>query len=155
MKKMISIVLGIAVLCFAVSSMAFDIPTGGSSAAEKAKDIGTEVAKKGIEKGLNDKLSKENCAFKDGSAVDPADIQCKSGSIDDVIKYVNDWHNGLEGTIASDFNLTVKVGGGDTTVSSRQSKLQTKVDGKMNYWDNIVRRSGDSDNAVKLSVSVK
>lgn len=155
MKKLFASLLGIALLCFAVKSWAFDIPTGGSSGAAKAKSVTTEVAKKGMEKGLNDKLSNENCTFKDDNTVDPTDIQCKSGSIDNVITYVNHWHNGLEGTIARDFNLTVKVGGNDTAISSRQSRLQSKVDGKMNYWDNIVRRSGNTDNAVKLSVQVK
>ncbi|MBI2340167.1 MAG: hypothetical protein HYU99_07385 [Deltaproteobacteria bacterium] len=155
MKKLLLSLLGIAIFCFAVKAMAFDIPTGGSSEAAKVKEVATEVAKKGIEKGLNDKLSKENCAFSSDSSVEPSEIQCKSGSLDSVIKYVNDWHNGLEGTISSDFNLTVKVSGTDKTVASRQNKLQTKIDGKMNYWDNIVRQSGDSDNMVKLSVSVK
>ena len=155
MKKMFASLLGITVLCFAVKSMAFDIPTGGSSAANKAKAVTTEVAKKGIEKGLNDKLSKEACTYANDAGEEPSDIQCKSGTIDTVINYVNDWHNGLEGTISSDFNLTVTVNGKSEVISSRTGSLQRKVDSKMNYWDNIVRSGGDSDNNVGLKVQVK
>ena len=150
MKKLFASLLGIAVLCFAVKSMAFDIPTGGSSEAAKVKQVTKEVVKEVTTAAINDKLKKENCAFVAGKQ---DATTCDLGKI---LGYLTEWKKGLETSgVTQDFDIHVEASAPENydLASKRVGFVESKLKTRVSYWDWYSNASTTNGDKIKIWIT--
>lgn len=118
------------------------------------KEVAKTVAKKGIEKSINDKLAKKNCAFTGATKKDPVgSINC---DLNGIISELKNWHDGLEATISNDFDINIEASHetDSTTAYNRATKVQNTIKQKINYWDYNVTSVTANGDKVRIWISV-
>lgn len=147
-------VVGLAtVLALAgASAQAGMINIGSGGVKVDAKEVTKTVAKKGLEKALNDKLAKKNCQF-NATKKDPVgELSCDLGGI---ISELKNWHDGLEATVASDFDIHITTSHptDQSIANQRLDKVHKTVKSKISYWDYQIEAVTDNGDAAKIWVS--
>lgn len=128
-----------------------NIGSGGINV--NTKEVAKTVAKKGLEKAINDKMAKKNCHFVATKKDKVGTISC---DINGIISELKNWHDGLEASIASDFDIHVESSHPtDSTIASqRATKVQSSLKSKVSWWDyesTYITTNGDN---VKIWISV-
>lgn len=144
MKKKMGVFMVLLLLPFVAG--AFDIPTGGSSEAAKAKSITKSVTKTVTTAAINDKLKKENCQFVKGKS---DQLTC---DLDKILKHLTNWKSGLETTgVTSDFNIHAEASAENNDLAwKRVSFVEGKLKQKVSYWDWWSHKTTDNGDKLKI-----
>lgn len=145
MRKYLVFMLTALVLA-PLSSMAFDIPTGGNPTAAKVKSVTKEATKTITTSAINDKLKKENCQFVKGKT---DQVSC---DLNKIMKYLTDWKSGLETTgVTSDFDIHAEASAEDSDLAwKRVSFVEGKLKQKVSYWDWWSHKTTDNGDGLKI-----
>ena len=152
MKKVIGLTLTLLVVA-STSWAGFGLPkvkTGNSTVNNLANKGINKAATKGLEKAINDKIKKLGCSFADETST------ATTCNLDKLVRELSLWRQGLEGTIANDFNIYVEAGGKKSTVaSSRGNFVRNKIKSKIGYWDYYVQTKVGKKYKKHLNVYVR
>lgn len=155
--KSVRFILALGLVLVAGQVMAFgpssvlDKNISGTSTEANVKKVTKEVAKAGIEAGLNDKLKKEGCAFKNDTTKD--ETTC---DLNKVIGYLSNWRKGLTNTVANDVNVYIEASAKKSGLASdRASHVEGVMRKKLSYWDWYTQTTTKNGNGLKIWVTVK
>lgn len=141
------------VMISTASFAGFGLPkvSTGNSTVNNVTNKAVDTAKnKGFEKVINDKIAKYNCQFKDGKTVDG--VTC---DLNKVIRELEGWRNGLEGTVANDVDINVQASALKSDLAwQRGNHVRDQIRNSINYWDYYVTSNTSSDKGLKIWVSV-
>jgi hypothetical protein len=144
-----------SLLLLAAPAMAFG-PGNVSGTWEEGvvrEGVSTGV-KAGSEAGINDRFKKENCHFVDDKT--ETKIQCKSGGIDWVTKYLSDWRSGLENSVANSVNVTIRAHAKDSKLADKRANyVRDQVHSRISWWNYYVDGTKAGNNDLNINVKVR
>jgi hypothetical protein len=149
--------MGLAILAatalVATSAHAGLVNIGSGGIKVNTNEVVKTVAKKGLEKGINDKLAKKNCHFVATKKDPVGTISCH---INGIIGELKNWHDGLTATgVANNFDIHIETSHAtDQSISNKRLDIIHKpVKSKISYWDYRIEATTGNGDAVKIWIT--
>lgn len=151
MKKLFTaaLVIGLAVVSVSASA-GFGLPSTGSAGGDLAVKATKKAVGKGLEASINDKIAKQNCAFKNNTT--KTETTC---DLNKIIADLKGWRTGLESTIANSVNVHIEASADKSDLAwDRVSYVQNQLRSGLSSWRWSTHKTTANGNKLKIWVEV-